>query len=210
MIAYLGVNVAVLNTLPFDQIVTSKTVVSDTAVVLFGKVGEWLIALGIVISIVGCEASFLLTAGRLPYAMSRSGLMPAPKTFVAVDQKSGTPRNGIILETVLATILVMIGSYDQLTDLLVFVNWMFFIAGIASVFILRRKRKDLISPGAYQVPFYPVVPVIGIIGAGYVLVQTLISGAITSLIGLGTVLVGIPAYFLIRKMVSVPEVMDEE
>lgn len=210
MIAYLGVNVAVLNTLPFDQIVTSKTVVSDTAVVLFGKVGEWLIALGIVISIVGCEASFLLTAGRLPYAMSRNGLMPAPKTFVAVDQKSGTPRNGIILETVLAAILVMIGSYDQLTDLLVFVNWMFFIVGIASVFILRRKRKDLINPGAYQVPFYPVVPVIGIIGAGYVLVQTLISGAITSLIGLGTVLVGIPAYFLIRKMVSVPEVMDEE
>ena len=111
--------------------------------------------------------------------------MPAPKTFVAVDQKSGTPRNGIILETVLAAILVMIGSYDQLTDLLVFVNWMFFIVGIASVFILRRKRKDLINSGAYQVPFYPVVPVIGITGAGYVLVQTLVSGAITSLIGLG-------------------------
>ena len=87
---------------------------------------------------------------------------------------------------------------------------MFFIVGIASVFILRRKRKDLINSGAYQVPFYPVVPVIGIIGAGYVLVQTLVSGAITSLIGLGVVLAGIPAYFLIRKLVSVPEVMDEE
>lgn len=208
-IAYIGVNLAVLNTLPLDHIVVSKKVASDAAVVLFGRPGEWLIALGIVISIVGCEAAFLLTAGRLPYAMSRAGLMPAPKFFVKVDQASGTPRNGIILETLLAAILVLAGSYDQLTDLLVFVNWLFFIVGIAGVFVLRIKRKDLIKPGAYRVPLYPLVPIIGIVGAAYVLVETLISGAATSLIGLAVVIVGIPAYFLIKRFVRKPDVIDE-
>lgn len=208
-IAYLGVNMAVLNTLPMDQVVTSKKVASDAAVVLFGKPGEWLIAAGIVISIVGCEAAFLLTAGRLPYAMSREGLMPAPKTFVKVDQKSGTPRNGIVLETVLAAALVLVGSYDQLTDLLVFVNWLFFIIGIAGVFVLRMKRKDLVRPGNYQVPLYPVVPAVGIIGAGYVLVQTLLSGADMAVVGLGVVLVGIPAYFLIKRTTTKPDIIDD-
>lgn len=208
-IAYVGVNVAVLNTMPLDQIAASNKVASDAAVILFGRWGEWLIALGIIISIIGCEAAFLLTAGRLPYAMSRDGLMPAPKVFVKVDQRSATPRNGIILETVLASLLVLVGSYDQLTDLLVFVNWLFFIVGIVGVFVLRARRKDLIKPGAYRVPLFPVVPIIGIVGAAYVLVQTLVSGAKTSLIGLGVVLVGVPAYFAIKRLVHKPDIIDE-
>lgn len=208
-VVYIGVNLAVLNILPLDQVMTSKKVVSDAAVVIMGRPGEWLMAAGIVISIVGCEAAFLLTAGRMPYAMSREGLLPFPKTFVKVDRRSSSPINGIVLETVLAAVLVLVGSYDQLTDLLVFVNWVFFIMGIVGVFVLRIKRPDLRREGDYRVPGYPVVPIIGILGAVYVLVQTLIAGALPAIVGTVIVLVGIPAYFLIKKFVRAPEVVEE-
>ena len=96
--------------------------------------------------------------------------------------------------------------------MLVFVNWAFFILGMVGVFILRRRRKDLIRPDAYQTPGYPVVPIIGIIGALYIVVMTLLNaiqtGAWNILLGVAAIVIGVPVYFLLKKYVQPPVAVE--
>lgn len=198
-IAYIGVNLAILNTMPVDQIASSKKAASDASVVLFGKSGEILVAVGILISIVGCLSAFLITAGRVPYAMAEDNLFVFQGFFGKISDKFGTPANATLFEGTLACIYALSGTFDTLTDLAVFVMWMFFILGIGGVFVLRKNHKDLIKPDSYKVPFYPFVPIIGIAGAVYVVINTLITNTSNALFGIGVTIVGIPVYMYISK-----------
>ncbi|HMM19877.1 MAG TPA: amino acid permease [Selenomonadales bacterium] len=198
-IAYIGVNLAILNTMSVEQIAASKKVATDASVFLFGKVGEVLIATGILISITGCLAGFLLASGRVPYAMAQDDLILAKDFFAKVDDRSGTPANAVIFESVLACLYALTGTFDTLTDLSVFVMWMFFILGIGGVFVLRRRRQDLVKPDGYKVPFYPITPLFGICGAIFVVLNTLATGATTALYGVAVTLLGFPVYMYIQR-----------
>lgn len=198
-IAYLGVNLAILNTMPIDSISASQKAASDASAILFGKSGEILVAVGILISIIGCLSALLITAVRVPYAMAADKLFIFEGFFGKVSDKFGTPANATLFEGVLACIYALSGSFNTLTDLAIFVIWMFFILGIAGVFVLRTKRKDLIKPDTYKVPLYPIIPIIGIVGAVYVVINTLITNPTNALFGIGVTISGIPVYFYIRK-----------
>ncbi len=205
-IAYLGVNLAILNTMSVADIAASKKPASDAAVILFGSVGEKLIAAGILISITGCLSAFTLTGARIPYAMAVDNIFPFKNFFGKLSKKSATPNNALIFQSILACIYALSGSFDTLTDLAVFAIWLFFILGIAGVFKLRKDHKELIVEGSYKVPLYPIVPMIGILGAMYVVVSTFITGTANALFGIGVTLVGLPVYMYIKKSNSSKDV----
>ena len=196
MIAYIGVNLAVINVLPMDQVAASKKAASDVAVVLFGTGGAAFIAAGIMISIFGAMNAFIMTGARVPYAMAKSGTMPF-KGFFGKETQAGTPVNSLIFQLLLSIGYIFSGSFDMLTNLVVFVLWIFFVLAVAGVFILRTKRKELVSE--YKVPLYPFVPLIGIIGGAYILISTLMTDTKNALIGIVIALVGIPVYMYITK-----------
>jgi APA family basic amino acid/polyamine antiporter len=77
--------------------------------------------------------------------------------------------------------------------------WLFFILGIAGVFVLRQNHKELITEDSYKVPFYPIVPIIGIAGALYVVASTLMTGTANAIFGLGVTMIGLPVYMFIKK-----------
>lgn len=201
-IAYIGVNIGILNTMTTEEIMHSEKIASDTAVVLFGQVGEKLIAAGILVSIIGCLSGFLMSSGRIPFAMAEENMIPFQKFFGKVDERSNTPFNSILFITVLSLIYIFSGTYDTLTNLSVFVTWMFLIIGMAGIFVIRGKRPDLLKNSNYRVPLYPVTPIIGIAGALYVVASSLISGATMAIFGVGVTLLGIPIYeYLKRKTI---------
>lgn len=201
-IAYLGVNIGVFNTMTTEQIINSDKVVSDAAVILFGNIGSKFISLGILVSIVGSLSGFLMSSGRLPYAMAQEKMIPFPDFFGKVSKKGDTPFSSIVFITVLSIIYIFSGSYNTLTDLSVFVTWMFLIVGMLGIFVLRVKRTDLSAQSEYKVPFYPVVPIIGIVGALYVVVSTLISGAKMAIFGVIIMLIGLPVYEYLKKKIK--------
>ncbi|MCT8976646.1 amino acid permease [Clostridium sp. CX1] len=198
-IAYLGVNLAIINTMPAADVAVSQKAASDAAVILFGPIGEKLIAAGILISITGCISAFIMTGARIPYAMAADNLFVFKKFFGKLTEKEAIPANAIIFESILACLYALSGSYDTLTDLAVFVMWLFFILGIFGVFVLRKNHKELISEDSYKVPFYPIVPIIGVAGALYVVISTLITGTENALFGLGVTLIGLPVYMYIKN-----------
>ncbi|AGK53710.1 APC family permease [Bacillus sp. 1NLA3E] len=198
-IAYIGVNIGIYNTMSMEGIMNSEKIASDTAVVLFGSIGEKIIAAGILVSIIGCLSGFLMSSGRIPYAMAEENMIPFKNFFGKVDKRSNTPINSIVFITILAILYIFSGTYDTLTNLSVFVTWLFLIIGMAGIFVMRTKRPDLMENSKYRVPLYPITPIIGIGGALYVVASTLISGATMAIFGVGVTLLGIPIFEYLKR-----------
>ena len=197
IIVYVLFNLAIINVVPIAAVISSNKVASDVATVLFGKSGSLFISAGILISIFGALNGYLMTGVRIPFAMAQDKLLPYDKFLGKVHQKYQTPLNAYIFEAVLTCIYIFSGSFNTLTDLVVFVLWIFFTMAVAGIFILRTKHKDLVRP--YKVPLYPIVPLIGIIGGVYILVSTILTDTVKALIGIAITLIGLPVYWYIKK-----------
>jgi APA family basic amino acid/polyamine antiporter len=197
MTVYILFNLAIINIVPITDVIKSNKVASDAATILFGTSGSLFITIGILISIFGALNGYLMTGVRIPFAMAQDKLLPFDKFLGKVNEKHQTPLNAFIFETILACLYVFSGSFDTLTNLVVFVLWIFFTMAVAGIFILRTKHKHLERP--YKVPFYPIVPLIGVIGGIYILISTLMTDTKNALIGLAITLIGLPVYWYIKK-----------
>ncbi|MEG2337703.1 MAG: amino acid permease [Clostridium sp.] len=196
VVVYVIINIAIISVMPFDKIIASETIASDVAVALFGQGGASFIAVGIIISIFGTLNGYVLTGPRVTYAMAEKNTVPFSDKLASLT-KSGTPRNALILQCVLSCIYVMSGTFEILTNLAIFSMWVFFTMTVFGIFILRKRMKDVVRP--YKVPLYPVVPIIGVVGGAYIVINTLFTDTMNALIGIGIALIGIPVYYYKQK-----------
>jgi APA family basic amino acid/polyamine antiporter len=142
---------------------------------------------------------------RITFAMARDGLFF--KWAGRVHPRFQTPGNALWLHAGWSCLLVISGSFDMLTDMFVFVSWMFYGIIAIGLFNLRRKFKDV--PRVYKVWGYPIVPALFILFACFYLCLTVyndvgnyINGKtpiINSLLGLGLTLAGVPLYFYFKR-----------
>ncbi|KXG74699.1 APC family permease [Thermotalea metallivorans] len=194
---YVFINLAIIHVIPVEDVIASSKPASDAAMVLFGTAGASLISAGILISIFGALNGYLMTGVRIPFAMAQDKLLPFANFFGKVDERFSTPFNAFLLEVILACLYVFSGSFEMLSNLVIFVLWIFFTMAVAGVFILRRKHKNMERP--YEVPLYPIVPLIGIIGGLYITINTLITDTTNALYGLGITLIGFPVYMYMTR-----------
>lgn len=194
---YALISIAMVNVLPIESIVTSKKPASDVAIALFGSSGAAFITAGIIVSVFGAMNGYLLTGARVPLAMGQRNQLPYSNKLGKMHKKFGTPANALILEGVLAVIYIFSGTFNTLTDLLVFVLWIFFVMGVFSIFILRKKVSSDKRP--YKVPLYPLVPMVGILGGLYILYSTIVSSLLNSIIGIGIALIGLPIFYYLKR-----------
>lgn len=198
IIAYLGTNMALLHTLPASEIVSlGKLAASTAAGLLFGEMGGKMINIGILVSMFGALNGYILTNARVPYAMAVRGQLPAASLLSKVPASLGTPINAIILEVVLATFLMIGWDPDTLTDIAMFIMWAFYISAFVGVFVLRKRQPDALRP--YRVPGYPIVPLIAIGGALYIVGSMLLDSPMQAMIAVGITIVGLPIYGVINS-----------
>ena len=198
MVAYLSVNLAILHVLPASEVVKLGQLAAGTAAgVLFGDIGGKLISSGILVSIFGTLNGYILTSPRVPYAMALRGQLPASGFIAKASDKFGTPINATIVQVVLTLLLMTLGDPDRLTDIAMFIIWAFYILAFIAVFVMRKRNSADSRP--YSVPAYPLVPVIAIAGAAYIVISTLINNPTDTLYALGITAAGIPVYWLINK-----------
>jgi len=198
ILVYVLFNIAIFKVLPIENIISSKTPAADAAVTLFGNSGGAFITAGIMVSVFGALNGYLMTGARIPMAMSEKGQLPFSNVFRVIHPKFSTPANSLIMQSLLAVIYIFSGTFNTLTDLLVFVLWIFFVMGVFGVFILRKKHPK--NSGSYKVPLYPITPIIGIIGGLYILISTIIDSPVNSFIGIGITLLGLPVYYYLKKI----------
>lgn len=137
------------------------------------------------------NASILMSA-RIFFAMARDRLFFRMAATIHSDYK--TPSVSIILQGIWSVLLVWSGSFDQLTDLLIFVSFIFYGSTALAVIILRFTQPELHRP--YRVVGYPVVPALFCLFCLVLVVSTMLSQPREALIGLGLLATGVPFYWV--------------
>jgi len=196
MLLYVAVNFTYLYVLPMDELISvhsSQNTIAAVAVVkkYLGETGGIFIAVLVLITTFGCTNATLLAPPRLYYAMAREGLFF--KIASHIHPKFNTPSKAILIQAVWSSILVFSGSFDQLTDMLIFAAFIFYGATTLGVFILRKKMPDANRP--VKAWGYPVVPALFIIFCMTLILVTLVGKPREALIGLALIAGGLPFYW---------------
>jgi APA family basic amino acid/polyamine antiporter len=195
---YLGANVAYLSALDFGSIAGAPEDRVATAMLarLFGAPGAMALALAILVSTFGCNNGLILAGARVVYAMARDRLFFRGAGGL---NRAGVPGRALLWQGVVASILALSGSYGKLLDFVIFANLVFYALTGMAVLVLRQTRAEVERP--YRVVGYPVLPVAYVLLALAVALALLINPATrgSSLIGLGIVGLGLPAFLLLRR-----------
>ena len=196
---YLLVNVTYLSLLSIPELVnihdSGNTIAAVEAVRSFwGTTGVLFISLLILVTTMGCTNASILTGARPYYAMARERLF-----FPSIGKlnKASAPSNALLWQGIWASVLVLSGTFDQLTDMIIFAVFIFYGATSLGVFILRRRMPDAHRP--YKVWGYPVVPAVFILFCIFLFFNTIITRPREAAIGITLILTGIPLYFFLKK-----------
>lgn len=149
-----------------------------------------LFTVGLMLSSLGTLHTSILSGSRIPYALAKDGLMPAVLARLSVNN---VPVPAILFQGFLAVVLALSGSFDTLTNYVVFGSWIFYGLVTSTVFVYRRKHPDM--PRPYRAWGYPVVPVLFLLVTFWLLVNTMMTEPLQSFIGIGLIILGLPAYY---------------
>jgi APA family basic amino acid/polyamine antiporter len=194
-IVYLLVNLFYVATLPMAEMTGVIRIGEKATSFAFGSTAGTLMAGLILISILGCLSATIIYSPRIYYAMANDGLFF--KNFTKVHPKYHSPSTAILWQGIVASLLCLTGSYEQLFTYVVFAVLLFFVGVVAAVFVLRRRKPDVERP--YHVWGYPVVP--GLFGLIiiWIMINTLIEKPVESVLGLVLIVSGLPVYFYWKR-----------
>ncbi len=205
IIVYALVNLAYVYVLPINKLSTSSFVASDAAAAVWGTTGAMLIALLVALSTFGATNANVLATSRVTFAMGEENRLFA--WAGKVQPKYDTPGNALLLNGIWSCILIISGSFDMLTDMLIFVSWFFYGMSALGVFILRKRMKTFLR--SYKVWGYPVVPLLFVLFVAFFLCSTVYTDVvnynkgtapvINSVLGIIITCTGIPVYLLSKK-----------
>jgi len=196
---YLLVNVTYLSLLSIPQLEqiyqSGNQIAAIEAVrVFWGANGALFISMLILISTLGCTNATILASPRVYFAMSRDQLF---LKRAGTLNKSNAPGNSLVWQGLWASVLVLSGTFDQLTDMIIFAVFFFYGATSLGVFILRRKMPD--APRPYKVWGYPVVPALFIVFCLILFCNTIITRPREAFIGLTLIFSGVPVYWFLNR-----------
>ncbi|MEP6514408.1 MAG: amino acid permease, partial [Parafilimonas sp.] len=196
---YLLVNTTYLLLLPVEQLEDIYHVGSQIAAVeavksFWGENGGLFISILILVTTFGCCNATILGSARPYYAMAKEGLFFSK---VAKLNDKHVPANSLLYQCVWACFLVLSGTFDQLTDMIIFAVFIYYGSTTLGVFILRKKMPDAARP--YKVWGYPVVPAIVILFCVMLVFNTIFSRPREAAIGVVLMLTGVPLYWWFKK-----------
>ena len=196
---YLVANVAYLAALGPEGVSQSSSVAASSLRAVVNPQVAKLIAVAIGISIFSAANSIILTSPRVYYAMASDGVFFS--SLAKVHPRWRTPAVAIIASAVWASVLSMLGTFSELLTYVVFTGWIFY--GLAGVSIFVYRKRALEGFPGYRVPGYPLTPLLFIVAAGAVVLNTLVAklqeSPLRTGMALGVILLGVPAYFIWRS-----------
>jgi basic amino acid/polyamine antiporter, APA family len=190
---YVGVNIVCLGALGADGLAATTTPASAVMRAAIGPRGGTLIAAGIAISTLGFLSQSMLTAPRVYYAMAADGLFF--RAVGKVDEKTRVPVVAIALQGLVAIVIALSGTYEQILGYVVSVDFIFFgLTGIA-LFLFRRKTAS----AEFRTPGHPVTTLLFTAACWLIVAGTVARETTNSLIGFAILAAGLPAYWFWRR-----------
>ena len=200
MAVYVMINFVFLYVMPIDFFIQlnetpNKIAAVEVAGQLSGPIGMVLVACLILVTTLNSTNSSILMSARMLYAMSRD------KTFfkqaASVHPKYNTPDKALFIQAIWAILLLFSGSFDQLTDMLVFAAFLFYAATAVGLIYLRIKLPNI--ERGYKVIAYPVVPILFLIFCINICAMTIINQPYEAIMGLALISSGLPVYWWLSR-----------
>jgi basic amino acid/polyamine antiporter, APA family len=208
-VLYLAANVVFLLLVPLQgvpdgadvasrgiQFCTSDRVGEAAASVIFGGWGSRIMAILVMISTFGCANGLILAGARVYYAMAKDNLFF--KQAASLNSRQ-VPANALIMQSIWASLLCLSGTYGNLLDYVIFAVLIFYVLTIIGIFVLRRKQPNTERP--YRAIGYPVIPALYVFLALGICIILLIYKPAYTWPGMIIVSLGIPVYFLTKRMI---------
>jgi APA family basic amino acid/polyamine antiporter len=200
ILIYLIINFAFLYVFPIPEMVKVFNTPDSIAAIevlrsFMGNAGVLLISILIMVSTFATTNGTVLASSRLYFAMSNDNLFF--KYASTCHKKYKTPSSSLIIQGIWSCLLVLSGTFDQLTDMLMFSNFIFYGAGVLGVFVLRKKMKD--ETRKFKVFGYPYIPAIALIFFAAIFIITIIQRPRDAGIGSALMLLGLPFYFVWKR-----------
>ena len=192
LLLYLGLNAIFIYSTPADELKGVIAVGGLAMKNLFGGPAETLFSMLIAFALFSSLSAFMIIGPRVYYSMAKDGLFF--RSIARIHPKFNVPSNAIVLQSVIAIIMVMSGTFEQILTYMGFALGIFPILTILGVFRLRKRR-----PSAIKLKGYPVAQIIYIAAGIMILVLAYFERPVESSIALLTVVIGIPAYYIFKR-----------
>jgi APA family basic amino acid/polyamine antiporter len=204
-LVYILTSAAFLYLVPVEQVTSGETFAAQAGEVLFGRLGGQVLSSIVIIAVAGSLAAVMMSAPRVYFAMARDGLFI--RAAAAIHPRFGTPARAIVLQAALASLLVLVGSFNAIISYFVFVVVIFIALTVIALFIFRRRVPDVYG---YRTPGYPATPIVFVALIGLLLF--LLGSHNPSAAGLGVVVValGLPVYYFFYRRQVVNEAVEAE
>src|SRR3954465_461179 len=211
VVLYVVANLAYVAVLPLSEIQHAPQNRVAVAVMnsIFGRPGALAMAAAIMVSTFGCNNGLILAGARVYYAMARDGLF---FRRTAAINRNNVPAAALVAQAIWTVFLTLPRTittdpatgattygnvYTQLLEYIVSADLVFYVLLVVAVVVLRKKRPEAERP--YRMWGYPLVPIISVVLAAFLIVDLAYLAPTTSGIGYLLVLTGIPVYFIWRR-----------
>lgn len=194
---YLLANLAWFYGVPFSELLTSNSTkypealpVATKAVLPFmGPSAIAFVSVAFVLSALGAMNGSILTSARVPWALANDGLFP--KWMSKLSPRTHVPARVILIQGLISSALAATGSFDQLTDYVVFSSWLWYGLAAASLFKLRKIDREF---SGYKIKWFPLIPIVFICSTIWLMLQAIYSNPNACGVGALIILAGIPVY----------------
>ncbi|HBB97192.1 MAG TPA: hypothetical protein DC054_17580 [Blastocatellia bacterium] len=190
-VTYILTSAVFIYLVPLERVSSAETFAAQAGEILFGRMGGQILSGIVIIAVLGSLAAVVMSAPRVYFAMARDGLfIPAA---ASIHPRFETPARAIALQAALASILVLVGTFNTIISYFVFVVVIFIALTVAALFVLRHKAPDA---GGYRTPLYPLTPIIFLILIALLLFLMGGHNPRQAIMGVGVVALGLPVYYL--------------
>jgi basic amino acid/polyamine antiporter, APA family len=191
---YILTSAAFMYLVPLEQVTSGETFAAQAGEVLFGQAGGQVLSGIVILAVLGSLAAVVMSAPRVYFAMARDGLFFS--AVAAIHKRYGTPARAIVIQATLASLLVIVGTFNTIISYFVFVVIIFIALTVIALFLLRRNAP----PGVvYRTPGYPLTPVIFLSLIALLLLLLAGNNPLQAFLGVGVVALGLPVYYLLFR-----------
>ena len=191
---YILTSAAFVYLVPMQDVTNGQAFAAQIGEVLFGRTGAQVFSFFVIVAVLGSLAPIIMSAPRVYFAMARDGLFfPAA---AAVHPRFHTPARSIAIQAILASILVLSGTFEEIISYFFFVVLVFIGLTVFGLFLLRRRQRVSLE---YSTPGYPFTPIVFLLLLCVMLFLLGVGQPKQSFLGLAVVLLGVPVYYAIFK-----------
>jgi APA family basic amino acid/polyamine antiporter len=195
---YIMTSAVFLYLVPLERVTSGETFAAQAGEALFGPAGGRVFAVIVIVAVLGSLLGLLMALPRVYYAMARDGVFLKP--VAAEHPRFGTPARAIAIQAILASILVALGTFNQIIAYFVFVTVLFVGLTVAGLFRIRRRDPN----AAYRTWGYPFTPTLFLALVALLLLLLAGHNPLQAALGVGIVALGAPVYYLLFRRRPTP------